>query len=192
MLTPVSTRPRLSVALLVYPFVLGLAFYATSSLAQRAGNAWSPQPSWTRAVEAPPPGAPIDTPVDATSDQPATIAPTAADCIHEMGSGIRYNTIAVTSAPSALVRPADTVTLRLRGWTTDGAALEIPREPVTFPVNRLIPGFVTGLGLMAVGDRWLLCIPEHLAYQGREGSPQGTLVFDVEVLALERGITVSR
>jgi FKBP-type peptidyl-prolyl cis-trans isomerase len=188
MQTPVLTRPRRSLGPLLYPFVLGLVFYATSSLAQRAGNAWSPQPNWAQPAEA----VAAAPPLDATSDQPATAAPRTADCLHEMGSGIRYSTIAVTSAPAALVRPADTVTLRLRGWTAEGVALDIPREPATFSVNRLIPGFVTGLGLMAVGDRWLLCIPEHLAYQGREGMPAGMLVFDVEVLALERGITVGR
>jgi hypothetical protein len=48
MLTPVSTRPRLSVGVLIFPFLCALVFYATSSLARHAGTAWSPQPDWAQ------------------------------------------------------------------------------------------------------------------------------------------------
>jgi hypothetical protein len=46
MLAPVLTKLRGSVMVLVFPFVLGLVFAATSSLAHRAGETWSPKPSW--------------------------------------------------------------------------------------------------------------------------------------------------
>ena len=52
MLAPVLTKLRGSVAVLVFPFVLGLAFAATSSLAHRAGTEWSPKPSWQKPADA--------------------------------------------------------------------------------------------------------------------------------------------
>jgi hypothetical protein len=48
MLAPALTKLRGSVAVLVFPFVLGLAFAVTSSLAHRAGETWSPKPSWEK------------------------------------------------------------------------------------------------------------------------------------------------
>jgi peptidylprolyl isomerase len=62
----------------------------------------------------------------------------------------------------------------------------IPRhEPAQFPLNRVIPGWTEGLQLMVVGEKRRLWIPEKLAYQGKPGAPAGTLVFDVELLAIK-------
>ena len=38
--------------------------------------------------------------------------------------------------------------------------------------------------LMVEGERRRLWIPEELAYKGRQGAPQGMLVFDVELLKI--------
>ena len=42
-----------------------------------------------------------------------------------------------------------------------------------------------GVGLMVVGEKRRLWIPEALAYKGRTGAPQGMLVFDVELLSIK-------
>jgi peptidylprolyl isomerase len=55
-------------------------------------------------------------------------------------------------------------------------------EPITFPLNRVIPGWTEGVQLMKQGGKSRLWIPEELAYKGRPGAPQGMLVFDVELL----------
>ena len=62
-------------------------------------------------------------------------------------------------------------------------------EPVSFPVEGVIPGWVEALQLMKEGDKWQLVIPAKLAYgeQGAGGpiGPNSTLIFEVELLAIE-------
>lgn len=85
-------------------------------------------------------------------------------------------------------RARDTVRVHYTGWTTDGAMFDssISRgEPAVFPLRGVIPGWTEGLQLMVVGEVRRFWIPERLAYKGRPGSPQGMLVFDVELLGIE-------
>jgi FKBP-type peptidyl-prolyl cis-trans isomerase FklB len=58
-------------------------------------------------------------------------------------------------------------------------------------VGGLIPGFNEALQLMKAGDKWQLFIPADLAY-GEGGAPpdiapNSTLVFDVELIDVEKG-----
>jgi len=81
-------------------------------------------------------------------------------------------------------KASDKVTVNYTGWTTDGKMFDssVTRgEPATFPLDRVIPGWTEGVQLMVVGEKRRFWIPEELAYKGRPG-PQGTLVFDVELL----------
>jgi len=85
-------------------------------------------------------------------------------------------------------RAAATVTVHYSGWTTDGTMIDSSAtrgRPASFPLDRVIPGWTEGLQLMVVGEKRRLWIPEELAYQGRPSGPQGDLVFDVELLAVE-------
>lgn len=82
--------------------------------------------------------------------------------------------------------PAETdrVEVHYSGWTTDGEMFDssVTRgRPATFPLNRVIPGWTEGVQLMVQGEKRRFWIPANLAYEGRPG-PQGTLVFDVELL----------
>ncbi len=82
----------------------------------------------------------------------------------------------------------DKVTVHYSGWTTDGQLFDssvVRGEPVTFPLNRVIPGWTEGLQLMVAGERRRLWIPEDLAYKGAAGAPAGMLVFDVELISIE-------
>jgi peptidylprolyl isomerase len=82
-------------------------------------------------------------------------------------------------------KPSDRVTVHYTGWTTDGEMFDssLSRgEPTEFPLNGVIAGWTEGLQLMVEGESRRFWIPEDLAYQGREGSPQGMLVFDVQLL----------
>ena len=84
--------------------------------------------------------------------------------------------------------PTALVTVHYTGWTTDGRPFDssVARgQPATFPLDRIIPGWTEGLQLMQVGEERRFWIPEALAYQGRPGRPQGTLVFDVELLEIK-------
>jgi peptidylprolyl isomerase len=81
--------------------------------------------------------------------------------------------------------PTSRVTVHYTGWTTDGKMFDssVQRgEPATFPLDRVIPGWTEGVQLMVEGEKRRFWIPESLAYKGRPGAPQGTLVFDVELL----------
>ena len=83
----------------------------------------------------------------------------------------------------------DTVEVHYTGWTTDGKMFDssVARdEPSRFPLDRVIAGWTQGLQLMVEGEKRRFWIPESLAYQGRRGRPAGMLVFDVELLSIQK------
>jgi peptidylprolyl isomerase len=86
-------------------------------------------------------------------------------------------------------RPVDTVEVHYTGWTTDGAMFDssVKRGQSTkFQLNAVIAGWTEGVQLMVVGETRRFWIPEALAYQGRPGAPGGMLVFDVQLLGIEK------
>ncbi len=77
------------------------------------------------------------------------------------------------------------VEVHYTGWTTDGEQFDssIPSgRPALFPLDKVIKGWTEGVALMVEGERRLFWIPEKLAYKGKKGSPQGMLVFDIELV----------
>jgi peptidylprolyl isomerase len=46
----------------------------------------------------------------------------------------------------------------------------------------VIKGWTEGVQLMTVGEKTRFWIPDTLAYKDQAGRPQGTLVFDIELL----------
>lgn len=85
----------------------------------------------------------------------------------------------------------DSVRVHYTGWTTDGKMFDssVKRgEPISFPLDRVIAGWTEGVQLMTKGESRRFWIPENLAYQGRPGAPAGMLVFDVELLAIEKAV----
>ena len=100
-------------------------------------------------------------------------------------SGLAYR---VLQAGSGGTRPTatSTVTVHYSGWTTDGELFDssvVRGESISFPLNRVIPGWTEALQLMVAGEKSRFWIPEALAYKGVAGAPQGTLVFDVELIS---------
>ena len=84
----------------------------------------------------------------------------------------------------------DAVTVNYTGWTTDGKMFDssVTRgQPATFPLRNVIPGWTEGMQLMVKGEKRRFWIPEELAYKGKQGAPQGMLVFDVELLDIKKG-----
>ncbi len=95
----------------------------------------------------------------------------------------------VLAQGTGTTRPVATSRVRVHytGWTTDGNMFDssLTRgQPAVFPLNRVIRGWTEGLQLMVVGERRRFWIPESLAYEGRDGAPQGMLVFDVELIEI--------
>jgi peptidylprolyl isomerase len=91
-----------------------------------------------------------------------------------------------TQHPSA----RDTVSVTYTGWTPDGKMFDssIPSgAPISFPLDRVIPGWTEGVQLMVVGEKTRFWIPGPLAYgdEPKDDVPTGPLVFDVELLAIQ-------
>ena len=104
-------------------------------------------------------------------------------------------TCVITPATSEDEGPSeqDRVTVHYAGWSTEGEMFDssITRgQPATFPLDGVIPGWTEGVQLMQVGERRRLWIPANLAYEGRPNAPQGMLVFDVELLDVQRTPTL--
>lgn len=108
-------------------------------------------------------------------------------------SGLASNLITPgtgTEKPTA----TSTVTVHYTGWkSSDGSMFDssVTRgQPASFPLNQVIAGWTEGLQQMVVGEKRRFWIPQELAY-GPEvpgsGRPGGQLVFDVELIAFEKG-----
>jgi FKBP-type peptidyl-prolyl cis-trans isomerase FklB len=106
-------------------------------------------------------------------------------------SGLQYEVLQAGTGPTP--RASDTVKVHYQGTLLDGTIFDssIKRnEPVTFPVNGVIPGWTEALLRMKVGDHWRLVIPSDLAY-GAQGvpragiGPHSVLLFDVQLLGIE-------
>ena len=106
-------------------------------------------------------------------------------------SGLKYQVLkrgTGTASPKA----TDVVKVHYHGTLLNGTVFDssVQRgEPLTFPLNRVIPGWTEGLQLMKVGDKFKFEIPANLAYGERSPSPlippNSTLVFEVELLGIE-------
>lgn len=59
-------------------------------------------------------------------------------------------------------------------------------EPLTFPLSRVIPGWVEGVQLMQQGSKYRFFIPWKLAYgpkgAGQDIPPYSVLIFEIELL----------
>ncbi|UVE16563.1 FKBP-type peptidyl-prolyl cis-trans isomerase [Pseudomonas sp. LS44] len=105
-------------------------------------------------------------------------------------SGLQYEV--VKKADGAQPKPTDVVTVHYEGKLTDGKVFDSSVErgsPIDLPVNGVIPGWVEGLQLMHVGEKYKLYIPSELAYGAQSPSPaipaNSVLVFDLELLSIK-------
>ncbi len=104
-------------------------------------------------------------------------------------SGLQYEVLEQGSGP----RPTATSRVRVhyRGTLVDGKEFDSSygKDPVSFQLNRVISGWTEGLQLMPVGSKYRLVLPPELGYGARGAppdiGPNATLIFDVELLAIE-------
>jgi FKBP-type peptidyl-prolyl cis-trans isomerase FklB len=105
-------------------------------------------------------------------------------------SGLQYKSLVAGNGEKPST--SDRVKVHYKGTLIDGSVFDSSYdrgEPIVFPVTGVIAGWVEGLQLMQVGSKFELTIPSNLAY-GANGSggaigPDATLIFEVELLAIE-------
>ena len=108
----------------------------------------------------------------------------------KLPSGLQYKVLKA-GTDTAHPKVTDTVKFHYMGMFTDGTEFQSSYkmgEPLTHPVNQLVPGWTEALQLMNPGSKWRLYLPSHLGY-GDAGSgstipPGAVLVFEVELLEI--------
>lgn len=120
-------------------------------------------------------------------DPPAHVAAVPSHA-YRLDSGLATCVI-VASSGERVGSAYDRVTLHYSGWTTDGRRIDGTKEggapELLPPIHVFIEGFTEALRLMRVGERRRFWIPQGLAYHGRAGFPEGTLIYDIELADLE-------
>jgi hypothetical protein len=159
---PAMRRAVCAVAGILFILVAASGCSGTGEPARRQSEAL-PQ------IPAPPDvaGAPADATVTATGLASRVITP---------GRGTRHP------------RPNSQVTVHYTGWTVDGKMFDSSvarNEPSSFGLDGVIPGWTEGLQMMVEGEKRRFWIPAALAYAGMPDKPQGTLVFDVELVRID-------
>jgi FKBP-type peptidyl-prolyl cis-trans isomerase FklB len=111
--------------------------------------------------------------------------------VHVTASGLQYKAISSNGKNPQKPGSTDCVTVNYKGTFIDGRVFDQspPGQPISFPVNGVIPGWTEALQLMHVGDTWQLTIPSNLAYGpagagGGKIPPNTPLVFSVELLKI--------
>ena len=106
-------------------------------------------------------------------------------------TGLVYTPIKVGAG--AAPKDTDTVKVHYHGTLPDGKVFDSSvdrKEPATFPLNGVIPCWTEGVQLMKVGGKSRLVCPSSIAYGDRGAPPDikpgATLIFDVELLAIEK------
>ena len=101
-------------------------------------------------------------------------------------NGIQYKVI--TSGTGKSPKATNQVKVHYRGTLIDGTEFDSSyarKEPIVFPLNRVIPGWTYILQKMKTGDKWTVYIPSELAYGPQNAGPipaNSTLIFDIELL----------
>ena len=112
----------------------------------------------------------------------------------QTASGLEY--VEITEGTGASPKTGDTVSVHYTGWLKSGQKFDssVDRgDPLEFPIGkgRVIKGWDEGVGTMKVGGKRKLIIPAHLGYGDRGAGgvipPGATLVFEVELLAIQGG-----
>jgi K(+)-stimulated pyrophosphate-energized sodium pump len=111
--------------------------------------------------------------------------------MQKTASGMLYEVKVMGKGPKPTV--TDEVSVNYTGSLIDGTVFDSNegRDPASFPLNGVIPGWTEGLQLMPVGSTFRFIIPADLAYgntppPGSPIQPGSVLVFEVELLNINK------
>ena len=102
-------------------------------------------------------------------------------------SGLKYKILRKGNGEKP--KACNTVTVNYRGWLDNGKEFDSSYkrgEPISFPLNRVIPGWTEGMQLVSKGGMIELEIPSELGYGARGAGgaipPNARLHFLVELI----------
>jgi FKBP-type peptidyl-prolyl cis-trans isomerase FklB len=111
------------------------------------------------------------------------------DGVIALDSGLQYQVLKKGSGKKP--GPADRVIVHYRGTSIDGNVFhdsrKRPGKPETLHVSGVIRGMTEALQLMKVGAKWRLFVPPDLAYGRRGPLADHTLIFEIDLIAIEPG-----
>ncbi|MDL2242604.1 FKBP-type peptidyl-prolyl cis-trans isomerase [Bacteroidales bacterium OttesenSCG-928-K03] len=111
--------------------------------------------------------------------------------VYTTASGLQYEILVEGNGP----KPSATSTVKTHyeGTLLDGTVFDSSYqrgEPISFPLNGVIPAWTEGLQLMSVGSKYKLYVPYNLGYgergAGQQIGPYETLIFVVELIDIEK------
>ncbi len=111
------------------------------------------------------------------------------DGIKSTPSGLQYEVLREGTGPKP--GATSTVEVHYEGRLINGSIFDSSyqrKETISFPLNRVIPGWTEGLQLMPTGAKYRLYIPSELGYGARGAGadipPHSALIFDVELISI--------
>ena len=108
-------------------------------------------------------------------------------------TGLQYKILKSGPADGKNPKITDKVTVHYVGTLINGKKFDSSydrKQPATFAVGQVVPGWTEILQMMKPGDKWSVVIPANLGY-GETGAPRGgiapnsTLLFDVELIGIK-------
>ena len=112
------------------------------------------------------------------------------DSVKVTPSGLQYKILTVGTGE--IPTKEDKVKVNYEGHLIDGTEFDSSykrNKPVTFPVGQVIAGWTEALCMMPVGSKWMIYVPQELAYKDREQAkipPFSCLILTVELLEIEK------
>lgn len=113
------------------------------------------------------------------------------DGVITLPSGLQYKIL--KSGSGRVPNENDRVNVHYEGKLIDGTVFDSSyerNESVTFSPNQVIKGFGEALCKMPIGSKWIIYIPEYLAYGDANTTgqikPYSTLIFTIELLGIEK------
>lgn len=111
------------------------------------------------------------------------------DSVVSLPSGVQYKVIREGNGPKPTL--SSTVKVNYEGRLIDGTVFETTyqrNQPTTLRLGQVIKGWQEALSLMPIGSKWVIYIPQELAYGDAEKArikPFSTLIFEIELLSIE-------
>lgn len=104
-------------------------------------------------------------------------------------SGLQYLVLKPGDGPKPVA--TDEVTVHYKGTLLSGKQFDSSydrAEPITFPLNQVIPGWTEGVQLMPIDSKYRFFIPYQLGYgekgAGQDIPPYSVLIFEVELIKI--------